>query len=322
MKQKKMIITGAIFLILLIYVLVTHTGNRGFNTLTLPAFPKLTAEQMEQITVNRPEEKVVLEKQGGGWQLKEPFAFTADKSKLDSVTRLLENIRITNLVTERAEALADYGLNSTTAIGLVVAGGGKKVDLTVGQANDSGTHTYVQLPGDQKIYQVLGDFTQQLQRPAREWRSLGIYDFSTDDVKSVAIAQKGKRELAFSREQEAQEGIVKDTPQSVTPAALPVKMVWKEKQKGVVLNDPKVNQWLNNFTRLTAQKINDEAVWRGAPLAQIRVETTPGKIQALEVLKWMPEEQRYQVRRAGEELVYEIGRYQGESLLKGLEELK
>ena len=48
MKHKNLIITGAIFAVLLIYVLMTQTGDKGFNTLTLPKIPTITYENLEK----------------------------------------------------------------------------------------------------------------------------------------------------------------------------------------------------------------------------------------------------------------------------------
>jgi len=315
-KQRNLIISGAIFLVLLIYVLFTQTGNKGFNTLKLPALPKITSEEMEKITITKPEEQIVLIKQDKNWQITEPFSFPAEKSKTDSLRRMLSEIRLTNLVTERAEAEADYGLTTTNAITLKIQGAGNKlIELVLGNANENSTHTYVQLPGDSKIYQLLGDFTQQLRRSAKEWRSLCIYEFTTDVVRSVSIAQKGKPILIFSKEQEVQEEIVKDSAQKVSPTSLPTHMVWKVKGKGTVLNDPKVNRFLNAFTRLAANKIADGVIWDKKPMARVKVETVD-KVYELEILTFLKKQQRYRVRRAGENVIYEISKYQGDNLLK------
>ncbi|MCK5242143.1 DUF4340 domain-containing protein [bacterium] len=321
MKHKNLIITGAIFAVLLIYVLMTQTGDKGFNTLTLPKIPTITYENLEKITVQKSGETIIFSKQEEAWQITEPINFPAEKQKMDSLTRMLGEILITNLVTEQAEQAADFGLNSQTAMTLILAGDNKTVELRLGAVNKSSTHTYVQLPGDQKIYQLLGDFTQQLNRPALEWRSLRVYDFSTDQVTGLSIEQKGKPALRIAKEQEVKEEIVKHSAQGVTPPALPARMVWKEKNSNTVLNDPKVNQLLNAFTRLAAHKILDTHEWQKKPIAQVKVQTLEGE-KVLEILQFQEKEQKYLVRRADDTMIYEIGKYQGDNLLKTVEELK
>jgi uncharacterized protein DUF4340 len=319
--KKNLIITGAIFVVLLIYVLMTQTGNKGFDTLTLPEVPKIAFEELDKITVQKPDGTFVLAKQGIGWQIMSPITFPAEKQKTDALTRMLGEIRITNMVTEQAENLADFGLNSQTAMTLILEGKTEKIELLLGRANEGSTHTYVQLPGDQKIYQLLGDFTQQLNSPAQEWRSLKIYEFSTDKVTGITINQKGKPTIVITKEQEVKQDIVKDSPQGVTPVALPIRMVWKANKSNTVLNDPKVNQLLNSFTRLAAQKILDDQKWTKKSIAQIQVQTLEG-IETLEILKNIEKEQKYIVRRAGETTLYEIGKYQGDNLLKTVADLK
>ena len=103
MKHKNLIITGAIFAVLLIYVLMTQTGDKGFNTLTLPKIPTITYENLEKITVQKSGETIIFSKQEEAWQITEPINFPAEKQKMDSLTRMLGEILITNLVTEQAE---------------------------------------------------------------------------------------------------------------------------------------------------------------------------------------------------------------------------
>ncbi len=319
MKQRHIIITGAIFLALLVYVLVTRTGDRGFNTLKLPVLPKINSADMQRIAVTAPGSGWTMEKKETGWEITAPFVFPADKNKLNALQRMLEQLRLTRLVTKRAEAAADYDLNTTTARHLTVAGKTETMDLWVGQANSRSSHTFVRLPGDPNIYQVLGDITQQLQRPAAEWRSLQIYEFTTDVVTRVIISRLGKAQLVLAREQEIQENIVKDSPAGVTPPALPTRLVWKAVGQDAALKEPRVNQFLNAFTRLSASKISERTDWDQSSLASVTIET-PAQTYVLEILSHLQTEQSYLVRRAGENVLYEIAEYQGDNLLKDMKD--
>lgn len=316
MSKRTLYIAGGVFLLLLAYVLLTQTGDRGFNTLKLPQLPRIAAEKMLKIEITTQAGSLALEKQPAAWRITSPVDFPADKNKLDSLTRLLGELRITGLTSDRPGAAADFGLTTPTAATLRVSGeGGLAWELTVGRPDAAMTHTYVQLPGDPKVYQVLGDMTQQVSRPAAEWRSLQIFDFSTDLAQRVAIRSAGKKALQFSKEQEPEAKIVGDTPQGVTPPALPAKISWKDQATGKVLPDPAVNQFLNAFTRLSASRIVDEAHSAAQPLAVVTVGTLDREY-TLEILRFLADSRQYLVRRQGEAMLYEIPEYQGKNLLK------
>ncbi len=321
MKQRKLIITLTIFGILLIYVLITQTGNKDFNTLNLPVLPAIVTEEIEKIEIALPSaDRLGFEKKESGWQIVAPFEFPADNNKLKALQTMLEELRLTDMITERTNQDADYSLTTSTAIGVMVTGSkNQKLALSVGSANTSATHTFIRRPGDFKVYQVLGDITQQLKRPAREWRSLQVYDFSTDQVRSVTISQKGKQPVIFSKTEESRAQIVKDSPQSVTPAVLPARIIWKAEGRTEPLGDSKVNQFLNTFTRLTAAKISDLKDWTGKPLASVQVKTLDTKY-VLEFLEFQKKDKQYLIRRSGESVIYEIPEYQGKNLLKELKD--
>jgi len=313
-RQKKFIIAGGFFLLLLIYVLISQTGNKGFSTLELPQLPVVKAEEIEKIIVEKGDEKIVFEKQSGAWQLLEPIVFPVDPGKGSSLERLLGELRITNMITRRSEAEADFGLATTTAMHVMIAGkAGVQLELYVGRVNEAKTHTYIRLPGKTGVYSLLGDITQQLNQDAKQWRSLKIYDFSTDTIRKIQISQKGRLARVVAREEVVQEQIVKDGAQAVTPAALPAKMVWKDQQQGSVLPDAEVSRFLNAFARLSASKILDDAVWDKKILALIEV-GTPDKNEMLELLK-KTEQGHFWARRQGEKTIYEISDYQGKNLL-------
>jgi hypothetical protein len=318
MNRKNFMIAGGVFVVLLAYVLITQTGNRGFNTVKLPELAKISADDMERLEISRPTGKLVLEKKDKQWWITEPFAFAAEKYKMENAQRALAEIRLTDVITEQTGREADFGLTSTTATGMRLLGSkNRKLELTVGHANPAGTHTFVHLPGDKKTYQVLGELSSVLNAPATEWRSLQIYDFSPDTVQSFSLT-RGKKILAVAKTQEPDAGAVL-APAGNTAAPRPGHAVWRAQNEPKVLNDPKVNQWLNALARLNASRIVDDPP-AAKILAQILVKTGQRE-QGLEFLEKPGKGKTYWVRRPGETVVYEIPDYQGQNLLKDVKDL-
>jgi len=319
--QRKLWIGIGVLGVLLIYVLLTQTGNRGFNTLQLPKLPVITVDQMSKIQLDQPSGRLVLALLDKKWRLVEPLDFAADTSKLDNARRALSEVRITDIIAEQPESYVDYGLNSGTAVRIGVQSlKDKKFDLFVGRVNPAGTHTFVRLPDKPAVYQVLGDLAAPLAFPAKAWRSLQIFDLSTDDIREADITQSGKT-LTFRKVEEPQPGIVPNSPQGVTPPALPSRTIWKADGQAQPLDETKVNQMLGALARLNGTAIVDDPAPAGKPLATVRFRTLQGE-QALEFLSLNASNRRYLVRRAGDPVVYELEEYQGKNLLKSYADLK
>lgn len=319
--QRKYWIGLGIFGVLLLYAVLTQTGNRGFNTLRLPVLTKIEVDQMNKIEIDRSADKLILGRMDKAWRIMEPINFPADSFRLDNARRILSEARVTDIITERPENEADFGLNSGAALHVTVKSlKDKTVELWVGKLNAAGTHTFVRLPGRTGVFQVLGDLTTPLSVAAPEWRSKKIFDQSPDEALSASIAQGGKT-LAFSKSQEAQPAIVGETPKGVTPPALPARTVWKAEGQAQPLAEDKVSQWLNSLTRLSATNIVDDPAPAAKPLAVVGFKTAQGE-QALEILAHDAKTKRYRVRRTGDATVYEIEDYQGRNLLKTYADLK
>jgi hypothetical protein len=322
--SRKWIILGCLFIALLIYVLLTQTGGKGFNTLQLPKLPELKSENVQKIVMERSGSRLVLANVNQEWQIAEPLTFIADKNKVSSLLRTLGELRITNLVSERPEAEADFGLTSQTAVYLTVEEkNGKKIQLTVGQAAKASNQNFVKLPQDTRIYQILGDLNQQLNLTPLEWRSMVIYDISTDLVQKATLNQKGKSDLVLFKEKQAEAKIVGESPKGVTPTPLPMKTFWKAQGHPVPLNEGQVNQFLSTLCRLASTQILDNQAWTGSePLARITLENSDNSKLVLEILTKAKTPNQYWVRRAGESTIYVINDYQAKNLLKTLKDFQ
>jgi hypothetical protein len=319
--RRNLYIGLGVFGVLLIYVLFTQTGDRGYNTLHLPALPKIPADQMSIIEIVRPDAKVVLALFDKQWRLTEPYAFPAEPARVDNLRRMLAETRLTDLIAERPGAEADYGLTSATAVRVRVKSlQDKTLELTVGKSNAAGTHSFVSLEGKPAVYQALGDLAALLATPAADWRSLRITDLTPEDIRQVTLT-RGKRTLVLDRTSEAQPGIVPNAPQGVTPAALPARTVWKAAGSDRVLNENKVSAFVTALAHLNGTRILDGVPVPAAPAAVVRFTAADGE-HTLEFLSFETKAKKVRVRRADLPAVYEIEEYQGRQILPELKDLE
>lgn len=319
--RRNLYIGLGIFGVLLLYVLLTQTGDRGYNTLRLPVLPKVPADQMSSIEITRPDGRVVLALFEKQWRLTEPFSFPAEGYRVDSLRRVLGETRLTDLIAERPGAEADYGLNSPTAVRVLVKSTqGRTLELIVGKTNAANTHTFVSLPGTPAVYQALGDLAGALSTPPSDWRSLKLFDVAREEIGRVSIT-RGSRTLELARTTEPQPAIVPDTPQGVTPAALPARTIWTAAGSTRPLNEGKLNPFLEVLAHLNATRILDGIQPPAAPLATVRF-TAAAQEHTLEVLSYEAKAKKYRVRRPDLPAVFEIEEYQGRQILPELKDLE
>ncbi len=321
MKNKRLYILTGLFVLLLGYVLFTQTGQRGYNTVKLPAFNVPAVEDLKKIELDQPSGQLTFEKKGQEWMIVAPFTFAADAGKMNTLTRTIADMRLTDKISDSSEAAADFGLNTPAARYLQLTDQkGKTTGLYLGEANSDHSHTFAQLKGNPAVYQVLGTFTQYFNYKPEDWRSLKIFDFSRDEVQSIEIDQRGRKKLKMTKEEEVAPTIVKDSAQGVTPPALPSKMIWKTAGVKKPLNQAKVDQFLNTFTRLSASALMDgKRDLPKRPLGELTVKTS-SQIYRLSILSYDKKRQVYLVKGPSDQVLYEISDYQGKNLLKSLKE--
>jgi hypothetical protein len=97
---------------------------------------------------------------------------------------------------------------------------------------------------------------------------------------------------------------------------LPAKIVWKLEGAAPVLDEIKVNQFLNSLTRLNASRFSAETtIPKDKPMMNIRFHLAEGD-KSLEIIKYNAKDKRYIVRRGNENVLYELDEYVGKNLLK------
>lgn len=316
LNNKRFLVLTGIFGLLLIYVLLTQTGNKGYNTVSLPEFKPVALENLTEVQLGKSDQTLVFQKKDNEWFITQPIEFKADKNKINALIKSLTDTRLTDKLSEQGADNPDYGLNSLNAFAVtMVAQDGKKVFVKLGNPNQGGTHTFAVLKDNPAVYQVIGNFQHHLTMPVEDWRSLSIFDFSRDTIQTFRIKQKGKSDIVVKKEEMVEENIVADSPQGVTPTTLPTKVVWKAEGEATPLADPKVNQFLNAFSRLSANQIIEKTEEILNPLATVTV-TTNDKTYTLEVVKYDKSKNQYTVQGPADKVWYILPEYQVKNFLK------
>ena len=130
--------------------------NRDRLLYELPQLPELVVADVDRIEIAKGERGTAVRREGEEWVL-EPGDFPAAGQQVDTMVRMLADIRVTDLVSEHA-AYSRFELDPDSAL-RVTAYQGDTVLRTIEIGKEARTyqHTYVKLEGDRRVYQAEGD---------------------------------------------------------------------------------------------------------------------------------------------------------------------
>lgn len=237
----------AVLIVSTVAYLFFHKSDRiNYN---LPEIRKVNPADITSIEITRGSSSMTLRKTGTTWNIVPPGTWRADQAKIEEMKETIAKLAVTELVSESKD-YARYELEENRRAVLKVYSGAKPaLEIIVGKAAPTYNHTYVMLPGDDRVYLVSGDLPRLFLAEPDQMRDMLVFDISPSRVTGVEIVHKGKRlSLARREEQsggEAQEG--KDAPN-----------VWKD-SRGATRDNADVDGLLAALTKLYCGEYLEDA---------------------------------------------------------------
>ncbi len=125
------------------------------------------------------------------WNIREPLAMRGDDGVINHLLLTLEEAKITRVVDEAPQNLADFGLQDPS-LKIALRFKSKKLKtLLVGELSPLGRDTYIKLAGEKRVLLSFLD-TRQLNASLNDLRNKTLLDFTARDVTSVDLTYEGK----------------------------------------------------------------------------------------------------------------------------------
>ncbi len=142
--------------------------------------------------------RVVIEKEKDKWQLREPLAYRASGSEVNSICSALEFLNRDGVITPaelktEGGKLSDYGLDKPP-VELTFWKKDKPTVIKVGKASPVGSTVYIQLAGKDDILMVDKSLLAKLDRKVDELRDKTVAEFTTLQANRLEIVQ-GKKSI-------------------------------------------------------------------------------------------------------------------------------
>ncbi len=247
--KKEYIILAAIILALALY-LYFEEGQRTLYQ--LPELPKLSAKDISKIEIEKADGKLILKKTGDGWYIA-PQDYPVDPDRIKGINTTLEKLRLTAMVSE-AKNYKRYDLSPDKRIRVKAWTGdslGREFDI--GKAVPSSRHTFIRLPGDDRIYHARDDFRNQFDRSTGEFRDKTVLNFDTTTIQEISLA-RDQQVLVLKRTQVPLE---KDAAGEKDKTQLKAEIIWQS-EDGRKGDETRLNRLLSTLSNLSCDSYIDD----------------------------------------------------------------
>jgi len=200
MKNKTPLILGSIFLLLVVFFIVTSikSPEKVKGTYSLFEDEKPSIDKIELMKVGK--EHIVLEEQNGIWNITKPFKYKANEPDVSDILIAISNIHVDGIISNRVEAWEQFNVTDSTGTVLKAYSKGNIIlDAIVGKSSTQLGHTYARMAGSNETVLWRGPYAMTVKRSASEWRDKSIYSFNEGDIIALKAIEEGKtRELALA----------------------------------------------------------------------------------------------------------------------------
>jgi len=195
MRAKKEYLILIVIIIAAGLYLVSHKKDQ--TQYTLPEITKIDIDTVTRLEIKTPEETIALHKKDKQWYIA-PHDFPADGAKLKSMLFEIEEILLTDLVSE-SQAYVRYELDDKKKIGVKAWAADRLVrDFHLGKEAATYQHTFLRLPENPNVYHARGDFRRKFEETATALRDPEVLAFDPDSLQTIRLTN-GSETLQLNR---------------------------------------------------------------------------------------------------------------------------
>jgi hypothetical protein len=199
MNAKKTILIAVLFIIVAAYyvwdqkrIKTNEARQEAESRLITPKKDALT-----DISIERKQGALKLEKQGGRWVITQPVRAGADETAVNSLLDEIDRAKKTNPFDAKGKP-EDFGLKDPSIKAEFKAAGANYIqNVELGSKTTAGDEVYAQIPKDKKIFTVSTSLETQLSKSANELRDKRLLPANLNEATSLTLSFDG---LVFEME--------------------------------------------------------------------------------------------------------------------------
>jgi hypothetical protein len=219
---------------------------------TLPGLKTLKAEDVTKIEMTRTGHMTLLTKKDKSWYIS-PGNWRADQTKVSEMLDKLSGLTVTDLVSE-SKSFERYQLDDKNKVILKAFSNNEiRRELSIGKTAPTNSHTYIRLPGDNKVYLASGDLSRLFLTPIAELRDMQVLGFASEGITSIEISEAGKTTVLSKQE------LPPDNSQKESAKGTVKLFTWKN-EKGTTVDKGIIDPFLSGLSRIYCEKYLDDGI--------------------------------------------------------------
>jgi hypothetical protein len=246
--KKEYTILFVIIVGLLLYLILRNPDRVQYQ---LPKLPHVPGTEVSKLEISKPETPILLVKRDNRWHIT-PQGYPANSAKIKDMLAIIESLTLTALVSE-SKNYRRYDLDKDKKITVKAwAGDTLRREFEVGKAASSNRHTFVRLPGDDRVYQARENFRATFNLTVKDLWEKTVLSFNPTEIHEIHVTKK-QQSIHFTREQvpvEVDEAEKADDKSSPPPKA---QTLWKS-DDGEEGDGSKLNGLLMALSNLRCEK--------------------------------------------------------------------
>ena len=182
-KNKRISWLLGILLVLVVVAYATGTFDVAPSTIDVPQI-EINADDIESLTIVRPEFSIHTQKSNGVWQINEPVSWLADSSSLASFLRSLSELDVESVVSTNPERYAQYGVDSTGTRVTIQSDGDERQFVFASEGPDYST-TFLRVDADERVF--AGRPRIYLPADANAWRDKMVARVPIENLTVIGV---------------------------------------------------------------------------------------------------------------------------------------
>ena len=168
-----------IIIILSLYLTLRQRDRMQYVIPTLPSL-----QDLDEVYIEQSGKSLQIVQFGASWQIL-PEGYPVDSTSMEGLLEVIVDLELTELVSVTGN-YARYELDELTRIQVKALKGGKAVRaFDIGKRSPTYDHTYIQLAGDDRVFQTPGDIRGLFIRSKEDLRDKTVLSFNRGSIKKI-----------------------------------------------------------------------------------------------------------------------------------------
>lgn len=228
----EIIIIAIVIVLSAAYILFRKTDRVHYK---VPELKNIKTDTLTEILISKGSRVIKLEKKKGEWVVGEE-GFKTDEFKVDKITNIVSNLKLTTLVSKAGNNFK-YELDNPRKINVKVFGGKEIIrEFDIGKVASTYDHTNIKIKGDDNIYHADGSIKKDLDKNIDDLRYKKVFLIEKNTINRITFGIEGKEYV-------------------LNKSIIPVKT--EEKNGSEKEGEPEVETvWAYNKTKVDNSKVN------------------------------------------------------------------